>query len=506
MSRGFDRADDGAVVRAAVAGEQRAFNMLVERHFDAVYLTAYARLCNRESAEDLAQEVFLRAYLHLDRLSDAAKFSHWACRVARNLAEDWRRRRQTSSRLVPMVPMEEKEMADVIDAGGENARDALERREREQAVECMLQSLEPAAREIILMHYAEGLSEREIASRLGIHHTTVHYHHQRAIEKMRGGIGDWLKAGLKPALPSRRAAGRAAAIVAGAAAMSASSKSALAMASAASMPAHTVAAATSGAQAPTLLNPLAKWKAAAFAGAGTMAKGKIAILTGTLAVALIGGGGAVYSGTRPGGWIKPGIAIEPSKTTGPRVSTRNPILGKYSIERAELKDLLTDFSGWGNTIAIDTEIPKMQFDIHLSGVFTDPDNFKNDIMARIAQSAGLRFDTEKRTTEVLVLKPAPNAPAPGIKPAGADVGGVRIGYGQLRDSNASRKLLLEMLKFELKRPVVDESGLPDHFAVNLRWHPRKPEMLFTSLHDQLGLELVPEKRAIDTIIVRKAVQ
>lgn len=83
---------DTALIEAVRAGDQSKFEALLERHFRLVYLIALARLRSPEIAEDLAQEVFLRAYLHLGELAEPAQFGPWVARVARNLAIDWLRR------------------------------------------------------------------------------------------------------------------------------------------------------------------------------------------------------------------------------------------------------------------------------------------------------------------------------------------------------------------------------------------------------------------------------
>ncbi|MGI8905173.1 MAG: RNA polymerase sigma factor [Candidatus Sumerlaeaceae bacterium] len=73
MDHREDVRSDAELVKRALAGEERAFTVLVLRHFNAVYLTAYARLADRDAAEDLAQEVFLRAHLHLREIEDAER-------------------------------------------------------------------------------------------------------------------------------------------------------------------------------------------------------------------------------------------------------------------------------------------------------------------------------------------------------------------------------------------------------------------------------------------------
>src|ERR1035437_4607672 len=70
-------ATDAELVRGAREGDKAAFETLTARHFPMVYALAYARLGAREAAEDLAQEVFLLATLHLGALADPARFAAW---------------------------------------------------------------------------------------------------------------------------------------------------------------------------------------------------------------------------------------------------------------------------------------------------------------------------------------------------------------------------------------------------------------------------------------------
>ena len=116
---------DGDLLRAFRAGDTTALERLVERHLGVVHLIALSRLRDREAAEDLAQEVFLRALLGLDRLTNPERFGPWLARIARNLATDWHRRRQTRSRLVQMVPLDQVAHA-IPDRGAREASQAMQ--------------------------------------------------------------------------------------------------------------------------------------------------------------------------------------------------------------------------------------------------------------------------------------------------------------------------------------------------------------------------------------------
>ena len=80
--------DDGAVVSAFLAGEERAFQELVERYQTRLLNFVYRTIGDRERAEDLVQEVFIRVYRHLHRFDQSKKFSTWAYTIASNLAKN----------------------------------------------------------------------------------------------------------------------------------------------------------------------------------------------------------------------------------------------------------------------------------------------------------------------------------------------------------------------------------------------------------------------------------
>ena len=76
--------DDGALVRACLAGQREAFDVVVERHQRQVYRLCYRFVGNHEDASDLSQEVFVRAYRGLSRFGGRAAFGTWLYRIAVN--------------------------------------------------------------------------------------------------------------------------------------------------------------------------------------------------------------------------------------------------------------------------------------------------------------------------------------------------------------------------------------------------------------------------------------
>ncbi len=88
METQFERDSDEALVASARNGDFSAFEKLFERHRNLVYRFVYQMSHRRDDAEDLTQEVFVRAYQNLHRYRDEAKFTTWLLRIATNLATD----------------------------------------------------------------------------------------------------------------------------------------------------------------------------------------------------------------------------------------------------------------------------------------------------------------------------------------------------------------------------------------------------------------------------------
>src|SRR3954471_8677403 len=85
--------DDSAIVESFLNGDERAFQELVERYQTRLLNFIYRTIGDRERAEDLVQEVFIRVYRHLHRFDRSKKFSTWAYTIASNLAKNELRNR-----------------------------------------------------------------------------------------------------------------------------------------------------------------------------------------------------------------------------------------------------------------------------------------------------------------------------------------------------------------------------------------------------------------------------
>lgn len=127
---------------------------------------AFALLGEREEAEDVVQETLLRAYLGLGTLRDRERFGSWLGSIAVNLAR--MRRRRPRPETLPLFEL----AAPAADEAETRVGDALA-------------ALPPAMRDLLLMHYVEGVSCAEIADRLGCSAGAVRVRLHRARERLR---------------------------------------------------------------------------------------------------------------------------------------------------------------------------------------------------------------------------------------------------------------------------------------------------------------------------------
>jgi RNA polymerase sigma factor (sigma-70 family) len=277
---------DAELVRETLEGHRAAFDALIERHFGLVYVIALARLDDPERAEDLAQEVFLRSYVHLAQLNPPSKFPAWLSRIARNLAIDWLRRGQRASRLLPMIPMEALP-GEIADPKAKGVREAMAETEESQTLQRALSALPHDQREIVMLRFTEGLSQSEIADRLGLHQTTVSRVIKRALASLRGQLEPILRETGPSLRPSVRATVKTVAAIAAFEAMVPAAKAALVAAASTGVGGTAATAKASAALGGvSLFASLSGWIAG---GAKVMATGK-GIAAAAVAVAAIGGG------------------------------------------------------------------------------------------------------------------------------------------------------------------------------------------------------------------------
>lgn len=185
--------DDAALVRRYLAGTERAFAVLVIRYQSRLLNFIARTIGDRDRAEDLVQEAFIRVARHLHRFDDSKKFSTWIYTIASNLAKNELRNRARSPLVLFQAltggrdaeedrPLEFEDKSDTPDV-------QLDRREMRAVVDAAVSRLPKHHREVFVLRELEGRPYEEIAEITRTNLGTVKSRLNRARAAFAGLVG-----------------------------------------------------------------------------------------------------------------------------------------------------------------------------------------------------------------------------------------------------------------------------------------------------------------------------
>jgi RNA polymerase sigma-70 factor (ECF subfamily) len=151
------REDDREAIQACQRGEREAFDRLVERYQRDVYRLCFRYVNNHHDANDMAQEVFLKAYRAIGKFRGDSAFSTWLYRIAVNTCLNFRAARR--------LPAEE--LSEHLADGGAPVVDRMERDERSQRVREAVARLPEKQRATLILKVYHELTHEEVAGILG---------------------------------------------------------------------------------------------------------------------------------------------------------------------------------------------------------------------------------------------------------------------------------------------------------------------------------------------------
>lgn len=162
--------DDNLMARCK-NGDMSAFDLIVQRHKVPLFNFIYRFLYNRDSAEDLAQEVFIRIYKNIKNYrSDMAGFRTWMYRIATNLCKNEIRNRNRRSKVLldsPIGKNEDDEPLENIQDPSPGPDILLEKKELYESLTLAISHLPEKFRTVLILRDIEGMSYDEIASIIG---------------------------------------------------------------------------------------------------------------------------------------------------------------------------------------------------------------------------------------------------------------------------------------------------------------------------------------------------
>jgi RNA polymerase sigma-70 factor (ECF subfamily) len=188
--------DEAALIRAAQAGDQNAFERLVRSYDQSVLRLAMNLLRSPEDAADVYQEAFLRVYRNLDSFRFDCSFHTWLYRIVTNLCLDQLRKKKVR-RTEPAVLETEDGAVDRLENLPESSAHSdpqrvLMSRELKERIEEALCGMTPRERMVFEMRHYQGLRLRAIGEILGTTEEAAKNCLFRATQKMRSALGGYL--------------------------------------------------------------------------------------------------------------------------------------------------------------------------------------------------------------------------------------------------------------------------------------------------------------------------
>jgi RNA polymerase sigma-70 factor (ECF subfamily) len=173
-SKAASAADDRELVRRAQGEDKEAFEELIRRHQHRVFAVAGGILRRREDVEDIAQQVFVKAYFSLKRFDQRAAFSTWLYKITVNECWDLLRKKKVRP-LVYESDLSEEQARQVITSAEKvnPGPDISEKIEARENVQKLLEGLDERDRLMLILKEVEGYSIEEIAEALNLNGNTV---------------------------------------------------------------------------------------------------------------------------------------------------------------------------------------------------------------------------------------------------------------------------------------------------------------------------------------------
>jgi RNA polymerase sigma-70 factor (ECF subfamily) len=184
---------DQEIVVLARAGEEAAYRELIRRYERPLFSLLFRMVRDRELAEDLAQETFVKALNAIESYRPEFKFSSWIFKIANNAAIDHLRRRELDTLSLegsPQAETPEAIEATALQIGGrqESPLAEVEARELGGQIEAAIAQLRPEYRSCILLRHVEGRAYEEIAEILNLPLGTVKTYLHRARNELRQAL------------------------------------------------------------------------------------------------------------------------------------------------------------------------------------------------------------------------------------------------------------------------------------------------------------------------------
>ena len=167
MEKKLQLQDDAALVQDYVNGNERALEMLIKRHKLRIYNFIYSKVFDRDTAEDIFQETFIKVIKTLKRgvYNEEGKFLPWVMRIAHNLVIDFFRK---NNRIPTFDNSEEFDIFQLIGDGNPSAEKAMIEEQVVEDLQNLILQLPDVQKDVLTMRLYKDMSFKEIAESTGV--------------------------------------------------------------------------------------------------------------------------------------------------------------------------------------------------------------------------------------------------------------------------------------------------------------------------------------------------
>ncbi len=181
--------DNQPNIKAILAGDSREFSVLVDAHKNIVFTVALRMLKNREEAEEVSQDTFIKVYKSLNRFKGDSKLSTWIYRIAYNTCLDRLKKSKKDLKNISMDEIEGFEIEHV-----DNALEQIASSERSDLIKNCIGKLSPKDAAILTLFYFEEKSLKELGKILNKNENSI----KVGLFRARGRLANILKQHLEP--------------------------------------------------------------------------------------------------------------------------------------------------------------------------------------------------------------------------------------------------------------------------------------------------------------------
>jgi len=187
------QSEDRMLILEAKNGDSRAYESLVRKYQKNIYLLCHRMTGAHQSAEDLSQDTFIKAFFSLHTFKDGMNFFTWIRKIAVNSSLNYLRVRKREK---PLGDNDTNITSNTYSAAQESPHERLQKNRVEQKFQETLQTLPTDQKTIFILKVYENLSYKEISNLLNIPLGTVMSRLNRARKKLQSALAEYLEGGL----------------------------------------------------------------------------------------------------------------------------------------------------------------------------------------------------------------------------------------------------------------------------------------------------------------------